>query len=181
MKKYIQVATCAAMISVCLLGCGKQEHDKHDITPEIKESTTAVSEMDTSENVTTGESAAPRTQHITQDIVENMTIDAEAVIPGETQYSTYTLKGIDGTPDRLFGIFSPEGYGSFTTETRDYPGASELIYQESSGKFLLVDNNRIQYSAYNINLGNNPMQEVATLMYYHTQEHPQSQPHDLLL
>lgn len=176
MKKYIQVATCAAMISVCLFGCGKREHG---ITPEIKESTTAVFEMETPENVTTGESVAPRTQHITQNIVENMTIDAEAVIPRETQYSTYTLKGIDGAPDRLFCIFSPEGYGSFTTETRDYPGASELIYQESSGKFLLVDNNRIQYSAYNINLGNTPMQEVATLMYYHTQEHPQSQPHDL--
>lgn len=179
MKKIIQVAACATMVSVCLLGCGKQKLDKPVITPDIKEPAAAVSTAETTENITTKESAPPHTQHITQDIVENLSIDAEAVIPGKTQYCTYTLKSIDGTPDRLFGIFSPKGYGSYTTETRDYPGASELIYQESNGKFLLVDDDRIMYRTYNIDLGNHPMQEVATLMYYYTQEHPLSQPHDL--
>lgn len=179
MKKHIQTATCAALISVCILGCGKQESNIPSISPNIRETASVSSTTNSTSMTGTGENAFSRTQHVTQDIAENLTIDAEAVIPSKTQYSTYTLKGIDGAPDRLFEIFSPEGYGSYTTETRDYPGASELIYQESSGKFLLVDDNRIKYSTYNIDLGNHPMQEVATLMYYHTKEHPQSQPHDL--
>lgn len=181
MKKHIQTATCAALISVCILGCGKQESNIPSISPNIRETASVSSTTNSTSMTGTGENAFSRTQHVTQDIAENLTIDAEAVIPSKTQYSTYTLKGIDGAPDRLFEIFSPEGYGSYTTETRDYPGASELIYQESSGKFLLVDDNRIKYSTYNIDLGNHPMQEVATLMYYHTKELPSPSPTTFLL
>lgn len=179
MRKYVQAAVCAAIISVCLLGCGNQELDKPTQTPDDKESTAAVSTTETVEDATVGESSASRTQHVTQDLAENLTIDAEAVIPGRTQYSTYTLKMVDSAPDQLFGIFCPEGYGSFTKEDRSYPGSSVFAYKTSDGKVLVVQDNCIDYSSYDVETGNQPMQEIATLMYYHTQEHPDAQPHDL--
>lgn len=171
MKKQIPIVACAALICVCLLGCGKQGMGKSDKNPGIKESA-----VTTTENG--GETVAPSTQYISQEISENLHIDAEAVIPGKNQYSAYTLKMVDCDPDRLFNLFCPEGYGSYTMEDR----GNCIVYDESAGRRLVVYEkyqNIIQYTTYNFSTEDRPMQDVETLMYYHSLDYPQAVPHDL--
>lgn len=175
MRNFLRSAACVTLILVCLSGCGKTEGDMPVMTTETTtipfstDSSTAESET----AATTSPNEA-NTRHLFQQLDDNVQVDAEVILPEKEAYSTYTLKMVDCDPDRLFAIFSPEGYGSYTIDDR-----SSLCYFESSGKVLVVRNDSISYSAYNIDLGDNPMQDVNTLMYYYTQEHPQTEPHDL--
>lgn len=169
MKHLLTITASILILAMGLTGCTKaKETDGPDVA--FPAETTAIVEV-------VNEPSAPSTQHITREICENRTIDGEAVIPGKTQYSTYTLKRVDGDPDRLFEIFCPEGHGSYTQETFDY--SNDVVYRESNGKVLVVRDDAISYSAFDIDSGENPMQEVGNLMYYYTQEHPQTQPRDL--
>lgn len=167
MKRYIYLALCATLISACLVGCGKQDSEDVIATNGITETVSAT------------ETVTPQTQHITQEICDNLTIDADAVIPAKKQYGTYTLKMVDCTPERLFSIFDPEGTGSYETADHSSPGYPYYVYTKSDGRKIVVQNNIIQYSSYNIDMGDHPMQEVANLMYYYTQEHPNAELHDL--
>lgn len=167
MKQYICMALIVTMIVACFSGCGKQA----DVEPNVTQGTT--------DNLSATDAMTPQTQHITQEICDNLTIDADAVIPAKTQYGTYTLKMVDRTPERLFGVFDPNGTGSYETEDRSYPGYSKYKYTKSDGRNIVVHDNIIQYSSYNIDMGDHPMQEVANLMYYYTQEYPNAQPYDL--
>lgn len=168
MKKDIRTAACAALICACLLGCGKQEPAT---SPDVRE-TTAVSHAGMPD---AGETVASSTRNVTQELCDNLYIDAEAVIPGKNQYSTYTLKMVDCDPDRLFDLFCPEGHGSYTTEDR----GNCIVYDESGGKRLVVYEDSINYRTYTFKTEERPMQELEALMYYHTVEHPNALPHDL--
>ena len=167
MKQYIYLALCAILISACLIGCGKQESEDDNTTDGI------------TETVASTELAAPQVQHITQEICDNLTIDADAVIPAKTQYGTYTLKMVDCNPERLFSIFDPNGTGNYETADHSSPGYPYYVYTKTDGRKIVVQDNIIQYSSYNIDMGDHPMQEVANLMYYYTQEHPNAELHDL--
>ncbi len=168
MRKLIQTVACATAISLCLFGCGNQDSQEPATNPE----NIVVVSTDT-------EPTEAITQQITMDICENVSMDAEVKIPGKTQYSTYTLNMVDCAPDRLFGIFCPEGYGSYTQKNHNEAGYVE--YLENSGKKLVVYglDYGISYWSYDIDTGNNSLQEVESLLYYYTQEHPQAQNHDL--
>ena len=167
MKQHICMVLVATMIVACFSGCGKQDN----VTPSVTQGTT--------DNLSATESVKPQTQHITQEICDNLTIDAYAVIHAKTQYSTYTLKMVDCTPERLFSIFDQSGTGSYETEDRSSPGYPYYVYTKSDGRKIVVQGNSIQYSSYNIDMGDHPMQEVSNLMYYYTQKYPNVQPHDL--
>lgn len=167
MKKLIRMALFAAMVAMCLLGCGKQD----DVEPSVTQ--------ENPDNVYATESVTPQTQHITQEIYDNLTIDADVVIPAKTQYGTYTLKMVDCTPERLFSIFNPEGTGSYETTDRSSPGFPYYVYTKTDGRKIVVQDNIIKYSSYNIDVSDHPMQEVANLMYYYTQAHPNAELHDL--
>lgn len=175
MRKFFQSAVFITSILVCLSGCGKVEQDiPITITKETESSVPSDTLAAESETATTTVPNEVNTQHLFQQLDDNVQVDAEVILPEKEAYSTYTLKMVDCDPDRLFAIFSPEGYGSYTLDDR-----RSLRYFESSGKKLVVRDDSISYSAYNIDLGDNPMQDVDTLMYYYTQEHPQTEPHDL--
>ena len=175
MRKFFQSAVFITSILVCLSGCGKVEQDiPVTITKETESSVPSDTSTAESETATTTVPNEVNTQHLFQQLDDNVQVDAEVILPEKEAYSTYTLKMVDCDPDRLFAIFSPEGYGSYTLDDR-----RSLRYFESSGKKLVVRDDSISYSAYNIDLGDNPMQDVDTLMYYYTQEHPQTEPHDL--
>lgn len=167
MNKFVCLALCAVMVVTCLMGCGKQD----DVEPNVTQGTT--------DNLSATESVTPQTQHITQEICDNLTIDADAVIPAKTQYGTYTLKMVDCNPERLFSIFDPNGTGSYETTDRSSPGFPYYVYTKSDGRKIVVQDNIIKYSSYNIAMGDHPMQEVSNLMYYYTQRYPNAQPHDL--
>ncbi len=179
MKKHIQSAICAVIISLSLFGCGKQTSAEPAIAPDSKEATVTPFATSSENNTHIGNTETPPAQKVTQEISENLTIDAEVFIPGKSQYSTYTLKMVDCDPDRLFGIFSPEGYGSYTTEDRGYGNGGYVLYHESNGKKLVVYEDSIRYSAFDTASSEVPLQEVRNLMYYHAQEYPQAAPHDL--
>ena len=175
MRKFFQSAVFITSILVCLSGCGKVEQDiPVTITKETESSVPSDTSTAESETATTTVPNEVNTQHLFQQLDDNVQVDAEVILPEKEAYSTYTLKMVDCDPDRLFAIFSPEGYGSYTLDDR-----RSLRYFESSGKKLVVRDDSISYSAYNIDFGDNPMQDVNTLMYYYTQEHPQTEPHDL--
>ena len=175
MKKFFQSAVFITSILVCLSGCGKVEQDiPVTITKETESSVPSDTSTAESETATTTVPNEVNTQHLFQQLDDNVQVDAEVILPEKEAYCTYTLKMVDCDPDRLFAIFSPEGYGSYTLDDR-----RSLRYFESSGKKLVVRDDSISYSAYNIDFGDNPMQDVNTLMYYYTQEHPQTEPHDL--
>lgn len=156
MKKYVCLALCAVMVVTCLMGCGKQD----DVEPNVTQGTT--------DNLSVTESVTPQTQHITQEICDNLTIDADAVIPAKMQYGTYTLKMVDCTPERLFSIFDPNGAGSYETADRSSPGFPYYVYTKSDGGKIVVQDNIIKYTSYNIAMGEHPLQEVSNLMYYYT-------------
>ncbi len=153
-------------------------NDKQVVRAETNEVTVPPNTLVTAPMASeTDPTSAPKevnTQHLFQELDENVRMDAEVIIPEKEAYSTYTLKRVDSDPDRLFGIFCPEGYGSYTIDDR-----SALRYFESSGKKLVVRKDSISYSAYNIDWGENPMQDVHTLMYYYTKNHSQAEPCDL--
>ena len=167
MKQYVYLVLCVALISACFLGCGKQANEDISATNGI------------TETVPSTDAVTPQMQHITDETCDNLTIDADAVIPLKKQYGTYKLTMVDSDPDRLFGILSEEGCNGYTTEDRSYTGASIFKYSKPDGRNIVVQDNIIQYSSYDIDIGEHPMQEVANLMYYYTQEHPNAQPHDL--
>lgn len=133
------------------------------------------STYDISKEKTANSSEVISIQHITKELNENLCIDAQAVIPEEKQYSTYTLKMVDCDPERLFTLFCPEGHGSYTMEDR----SNCIVYDESSGKQLVIYEDSIDYRTYNFKTEDRPMQDLETLMYYHTVEHPNAVPHDL--
>lgn len=172
MREFIYSALFAVLIVFCLSGCAKPEQGMPVVEAETNETVLPSDPFETTEIPTVPEKAA--TRHLFQELGENVRLDAEAALPEKEAYSTYTLKRVDSDPDRLFAIFSPEGYGSYTVDDR-----SSLRYFESSGKKLVVRKGSISYHAYNIDWGENPMQDVNTLMYYYTQNHPQAEPHDL--
>jgi len=178
MRKFVQSVAFAVLISICLTGCGKSVQERPIMKAETNEPTvpsnTFAVEAVVPEISSTTVPAEANTQHLIQEIDENVRVDAEVTLPEKEAYGTYTLKMVDCDPDRLFGIFCPEGYGSYTLDDR-----RSLRCFESSGKKLVVRDNSISYSAYNIDWGENPMQDVNTLMYYFTQEHSQAEPHDL--
>lgn len=178
MKRYIQVITCIAMISVYLFGCGGKRGNQsvpESTTSKVTASTSALGTTDIADD---GEASAPSTKYINQEICENLLIDAEALIPGKQQYSTYTLKMVDGNPDRLFEILSPKGHGSYTKE--DLSDRGYVVYHESSGKELVVRDDVIAINYYTYEpSGTDPMEELCSLMYDYTLEYPQAQPHDL--
>lgn len=167
MKKYFQTIALLAMVSAYLLGCGKQEPDRHS---DVRENADVSYDISIIEPTDSGE--ATDIQHITRELGENLSMDAEAVIPEKNEYSTYTLKMVDCAPDRLFGLFCSEGYGSYTTEER----GNYLVYDETSGKRLVVYEDAIDYSAYD---NDSTMQVVENLMYYYSEDYPQTEPHDL--
>lgn len=175
MKKYIQAVAFSTLLSLFFIGCGSKNAGIP--VPELNNQESSAPTSMVSDVTGDGETIVSSTQHITQEICENRIIDAEVVIPGKTQFSTYTLKRVDGDPDRLFDIFCPEDHGGYIQETVDY--SNDIVYRESSGKVLVVRDDAISYSAYDVDSGETPMQEVGNLMYYYTQEHPQTQPHDL--
>lgn len=168
MKKHIPIGACAILICVCLLGCGKQELEEPAMSPDVRGNTTILY----TEIPDAGETAASSTQHVTHELCDNLYIDAEAVIPDKSQYSTYTLKMVDCDPERLFNLFCPEGHGSYTTEEC----GNYLVYDEASGKRLVVYEDAIDYSAYDYD---STMQVVENLMYYYSGDYPQIEPHDL--
>lgn len=182
MRKFIQSAAVAVLILASLSGCGKAEPDMSVVPTEVSTERNQVTvSPDTSTVATVASEAysttAPneaKTQHLFQKLDDYVRVDAEVTLPEKEAYSTYTLKRVDCDPDRLFSIFSPGGYGSYTIDDR-----SSLRYFESSGKKLVVRKDSISYSAYNIDWGENPMQDVNTLMYYYTQNPSQAEPHDL--
>lgn len=164
-KSFIRTLVFAFVCFFGLVGCSSNEG-----------SSTVPSTTNTTNTANADVSAVYNPQQITQELCENLSIDAKAVIPDKTQYSTYTLKMVDSTPDRLFNIFSQDGPESYTSEERGDPGSSITMYVKSDGQNIVVYNNAISYSAYK---DDNTMQTVADLMYYYTQEYSQSQPHDL--
>lgn len=167
MKKYFSIIAFAAALSACLLGCEKHKSESpFDFTKNTSVSYAA------SETQPTASGGASNIRHITQELGDNLFINAEAVIPEKTEYSTYTLKTVDCSPDRLLGLFCPEGYGRYTTEAR----GNYLIYDEASGKQLVVYENAIDYSAYDSEAS---MQIVENLMYYYSEDCPKTIPHDL--
>lgn len=167
MKKYFQTIALLAIFSACLLGCGKQEPDRPSDVGENADVSYDISKIES-----TAFGKATGIQHITQVLGENLSMDAEAVIPEKNEYSTYTLKMVDCDPDRLFGLFCSEDYGSYTTEER----GNYLVYDEASGKQLAVYEDAIDYSAYD---NDSTMQIVENLMYYYSEDYPQTEPHDL--
>lgn len=167
MKKCFQTIALLAMFSACLFGCGKQELDRPSDVGE-----NAGVSYDISKTESTAFGKATGNQHVTQVLGENLSMDAEAVIPEKNEYSTYTLKMVDCDPDRLFGLFCSEDYGSYTTEEH----GNYLVYDEASGKQLAVYEDAIAYSAYD---NDSPMQIVENLMYYYSEDYPQTEPHDL--
>ncbi len=175
MQERIKYIIFAVLILASLSGCGRTEPDVPAVTDKPEESSAL---SDTSAALSeSAPAAAPKraeTQRLLGQIDEYVQIDAKATLPEKEAYSTYTLKMVDCDPDRLFGIFSPEGYGSYTIEDRNY-----FCYFESSGKKLVVQDNKISYNAYNIAWGENPMDDVETLMYYFARMHAQSETHDL--
>lgn len=174
MKKLIQVLTCAAALSICLIGCGEEKPNVTDLKPGGLETSAASSSAVPSATMAEGGN-----RHISQKLSDNVSIDADVTMPDKTQYGTYTLKMVDCDPDRLFGIFSPEGYGSFTKEEQDRDTES---YTEANGKHLYIStyDNRIIYDVdYEAAYGGGPEQEIASLMYYYTQQYPDAAPHDL--
>ena len=175
MRHLIQCVAFVVLILACLSGCRKTEQDMQVMNTEANEISVPsdASVVETEPYLTTVPNEV-KTQHLFQEVDEYVRVDAEVTLPEKDAYSTYALKMVDCDPDRLFSIFCPEGYGSYTLDDR-----RSLRYFESSGKKLVVRDTSISYSAYNIDLGENPMQDVNTLMYYFTQEHPQADPHDL--
>ena len=174
MRKYILTIACAAALSICLIGCGEEKPSATDLKPGGLETSAAATAAVPSAPVAEG-----GTRHISQKLSDNVSIDADVTMPDKTQYGTYTMKMVDCDPDRLFGIFSPEGYGSFTKEEQS---PNTKIYTESNGRSLYIStyDNRISYDAdYEAVYGGGPEQEIASLMYYYTLQHPDAAPHDL--
>lgn len=172
MKKQIQTAACVALTCVCLFGCGNQSPDRLAENFDTPKATASYGDG-TAQASNPG--AASGTQHVTQELCDNLYIDAEAVIPEGKEYSTYTIKMVDCDPDRLFNLFCPEGHGSYTMEDR----GNCIVYDESSGKQLVIYEDSIDYRTYNFKMEERPMQDLESLMYYHTVEHPNAAPHDL--
>lgn len=167
-RKFVRILAFILVCTLCLPGCGSNEESN-----TVSSTTAATSAANTEKP----ETLYP--EHIAQEICENLSIDAYAVIPAKTQYSTFTLKMVDCTPERLFSIFDPNGTGSYETTVRSDPGYSKYKYTKSDGRKIVVQGNSIQYSSYNIDMGDHPMQEVSNLLYYYTQKYPDAQPHDL--
>ena len=167
-RKFIRILAFILVCTLCLPRCGSNEESS-----TLSSTTAATSAANTEKPGTL------YPEHIAQEICENLSIDAYAVIPAKMQYSTYTLKMVDCTPERLFSIFDPNGAGSYETVDRSSPGYPYYVYTKSDGRKIVVQDNIIQYSSYNIDMGDHPMQEVANLMYYYTQEHPNAELHDL--
>ncbi len=170
MKKIFQTIAWLTMLSVCLIGCGKQESDRLPDVGRNTDTSCGVSEKETANSCETS-----NIQHVSQELCDNLYIDASAVIPDKNQYSTYTLKMVDCDPERLFNLFCPEGHGSYTRENR----SNCIVYDESSGKQLVVYEDSIYFRTYNFESEERPTQDLETLMYYHTLEHPDAVPHDL--
>ena len=97
-------------------------NDKQVVRAETNEVTVPPNTLVTAPMASeTDPTSAPKevnTQHLFQELDENVRMDAEVIIPEKEAYSTYTLKRVDSDPDRLFGIFCPEGYGSYTIDDR---------------------------------------------------------------
>lgn len=162
-KNFTKILTVALACMFCLPGCSSGE-----------EGNTASSVTNTPTAANTDANSVLEPQQMTRELCENMSIDAKAVIPAKTQYSTYTLKMVDCSPERLFDIFGTEASESYTTEERGDSGTT--MYVKADGSNLVVYDNAISYSAYK---DDNSMQAAADLMYYYTQEYAQPQPHDL--
>lgn len=172
MKKLIQTVICVALTCVSLFGCGNQNTDGVVANRELKEDAASngngMSEAAPPEGV-------PGTQHVTRKLCDNFYIDAEAVIPDKNQYSTYTLKMVDCDPELLFNLFCPEGHDSYTMENH----SNYIVYDESGGKQLVIYEDSIYYRTYNFKMEDPSIQDLDTLMYYHTVEHPNAVPHNL--
>lgn len=178
-QSIVKILAFVLAATLCMTGCSSPKPDSGSNAAAPGKNASAPSqEQNTPNSSADASKVAANTQHITQQVCENLTINADAVIPGKTQYSTYTLKQLDGDPERLFGIFSPAGHGSYTKEDNSYPGSTVFRYTEASGKILVVQDLSISYYTYELG-SDNPMQEIGSLMEYHTQEHPEAQPHDL--
>lgn len=162
-KRFIRILAITLACVFSLAGCSPDE-----------EGNTVSGNTEMTNIANTDGTSVLEPQQITQELCENMSIDAKAVIPAKTQYSTYTLKMVDCSPERLFDIFGTDGSEKYTTEERGDSGTT--MYAKSDGANLVVYDNAISYSAYK---DDNSMQAVADLMYYYTQEYAQSQPHDL--
>lgn len=96
MKKIFQTIAWLTMLSVCLIGCGKQESDRLPDVGRNTDTSCGVSEKETANSCETS-----NIQHVSQELCDNLYIDASAVIPDKNQYSTYTLKMVDCDPERL--------------------------------------------------------------------------------
>lgn len=170
MKKIILTAVGAVLICIYFFGYGKFEYDCSVSSPEINENAKIDISIEKDEN--------SNTLYITQELSKNLYIDAEVFVPPQNQYSTYSLKMVECDPDRLFNIFCPQSYCSYVKEDR----GNCIVYHESSGKRLVIyekDQNVIQYTTYNFNTEDRPMQDIETLMYYYSLVHPQAAAYDL--
>ena len=176
LTKYIAVSL---MLSIYLSGCGVKQLGNSVEETEIKNvpSSVSIAQTTVSETEMIEEDKNQVSSEVTQNFqkeAENIKVDAHVMVPAKNAYSTYTVSKVDCSPERLFTIFSPDGFGTYTTEERSY-----TRYCEDSGKKLVVRKNAINYSAFNIDLAETPMQDTETIMYYYTQEYPQQDPHDL--
>ena len=184
MKYRAILSVVMACVLLLMVGCKKADTEENvtfaqeSIQPAAQTSPTGSAGGSDDKVSTEGESEViaekeTQTRHITEED-QNVKVDADVMIPAKDAYSTYTMGKVDCSPERLFTIFSPEGFGTYTTEERSY-----TRYCEESGKKLVVRKNAINYSAFNIDLAETPMQDTETIMYYYTQEYPQQEPHDL--
>ena len=175
MVRFFKVTIACLMISTTLLGCNKQVSNSMS---QEHETYASIVQHNVTEGLQTENEDRQDLKYVNQEIQENLFIDAEVIIPSGQQYSTHTLKMVDCNPDRLFGIFCPEGIGGYTVEDlRKNHG--HIIYHESSGKELIIYEDSISYTTYNFNMEERPMQDIKNLMYYFTLEYPDSVPHDL--
>lgn len=174
-NKSLRVFAGMVAMCLCLYGCGKEVLE----SPEAESpDATSLSSMETPVTVDGMEIRSQDSYHIDQEVLDNLVIHAEATIPNKQQYSAYALEMVDCEPDRLFKIFSPNGYEDFTVEDlrKDH---GYVIYHEVTGKELVVYENSIRYRTYNYSMDERSMQDVESLMYYYIQERPNASPHDL--
>lgn len=169
MKKFSICVSLLLTSALLVSGCAKQQSEAPAPSTELL---TQIAEP-ISNPETPDISTSP--QHITREISESLSIDADVTLPAQSQYRSYTLKTVDTDADRLFDIFSPEGHSSLAQTQR----SSHTTYRTDDNKQLSVyDFSDISYHAYDFG-GEEPQQIVRNIFYYYDLAHPQADGHDL--
>lgn len=170
-KKMTRIIFFVLALSICLNGCSKE-----GINSSSKTSGTANNSSEIQREISTDKESATNSvtkndrQHLSMDMGDHLTVDADVVCPSDSQYASYQVEPSKVDPKTSVRLFCPDDDSNYVlSDVEGYASPDNYQLVTESGNEILVYGNAIYYRPN----GFNKYLEIMDLLIRYKSIHPE--------